>query len=71
MLSVPRLARRGLIFGIGKFRHGRRDLGSNSASDYFPHQDAARPSDLLKTLGKSCGNITSYRTTCRMECLRN
>jgi hypothetical protein len=25
---------------------------SKSGSDYFPHQDAARPSDLLKILGQ-------------------
>ena len=31
---------------------GERHPGSNSASDYFPHQDAARPGDLLKILGQ-------------------
>jgi hypothetical protein len=31
---------------------GKRHPGSKSASDYFPHQDAARPSDLLKILGQ-------------------
>ena len=34
------------------FRAGKRRRASESASDYFPHQDAARPSDLLKTLGQ-------------------
>jgi hypothetical protein len=29
---------------------GKRRAGSKSASDYFPHQGAARPSDLLKIL---------------------
>ena len=31
---------------------GKRRRASKSASDYFPHQNAARPSDLLKTLGQ-------------------
>jgi hypothetical protein len=31
---------------------GKRCPGSKSASDYFPHQGAARPSDLLKILGQ-------------------
>jgi hypothetical protein len=31
---------------------GKRRAGSKSASDYFPHQGAARPSDLLKILGQ-------------------
>jgi hypothetical protein len=31
---------------------GTRRAGSKSASDYFPHQDAARPSDLQKILGQ-------------------
>ena len=29
---------------------GKRRWASESASDYFPHQDATRPSDLLKIL---------------------
>jgi hypothetical protein len=31
---------------------GKRCPGSKSASDYFPHQGATRPSDLLKILGQ-------------------
>ena len=49
MLSVSRLARRGLIFGSPTWQASdTRD----QSSDYFPHQDAARPSDLLKILGQ-------------------